>query len=350
MKIAVVLRGQARCAKIASNLFYSHVVDKYPQHEFDVYVHTTNTETIIDMLKNKEHRPLHLYDLEIKDLEYVKKNYLDHWKPKKFIVEGTCEFFNTVEKIIKLNNKDVYFQQWLEEMYPNLIDTHAPNLIYGDKNKNYRLRLHALYFMAQHWGAARVYNLLQSSKQDYDLVIQTRPDCFFYFEEESLEKIKKILQEKTEKSRKNIKHHVMSSFLGVRFTRPFVSDTLYVSDMATTRGWFPNTEQTFVDLFTKNKNLLVDMLGNDEVKWHNSLFVKFGKNLEFIHNQNLYQYGIVRPDVSITKNDSKIEIMEKLHISNGKWRDNRTVEDYQDLENLYYKLLKNDFWLEGSYE
>ena len=350
MKIAVVLRGQARCAKVASKLFYRHVVDQYPQHDFDVYVHTTNTETIVDTLKNKEHRPLHLYDLEITDLDYIEKNYLNHWKPKKFIVEGTSIFFKTIEKIINLNNKDVYFQQWLEEKYPHLIDTHTPNLIYGDKKENYRLRLHSLYFMAQHWGAARVYNLLQSSKQDYDLVIQTRPDCFFYFEEESLQNLKNKKQEKTNNSRKNIKHYVMSNILGVRHSRPFVSDTLYISDMATTKAWFPDTEQTFVNLFTKHKNLLVDMLDDREVKWHNSLFVKLGKDLEFIHTENLHHFGIVRPDVSITENKSKIETMKKIHISNGKWRDNRTVDDYQDYESLYYKLLNNDLWLEGSYE
>ena len=42
--------------------------------------------------------------------------------------------------------------------------------------------------------------------------------------------------------------------------------------------------------------------------------------------------------------------MKKVHISNGKWRDNRTVDDYQDYESSYYKLLGNEFWLEGSYE
>ena len=105
MKIAVVLRGQARCAKLASELFQRFVVDENPQHEFDVFIHTTNTETICDA-KDLPQRPLNVYDVELQDVDNIHENYLKYWNPKKYIIEGTNKFLTTINNIINENKKD----------------------------------------------------------------------------------------------------------------------------------------------------------------------------------------------------------------------------------------------------
>jgi len=340
MKIAVVLRGQARCAKLGSDLFQRFVVDENPQHQFDVFIHTTNTETICDATDAKN-RPQNLYDVEIQDLNYIHENYLKYWKPKKYIIEGTSKFLNTVNNIIKENAKDKTFKNILN------IDTHAPNLLYGGSSKkfDYKRRLHALHFMSQHWGAARGYSLIDS---EYDLILQTRPDCLFYFQSGDLQRCLDIINYSAN-DLENISTQVMSHILSVRFSKPLIADYLYVHKQNIISQWFPDVEKTFFDLFTKDKLALYDLIGDNQIKFQNLLFLKFGKKLEFINNHNCWNAEIIRPSVEINKTDDIGTVFDKCRVKQQNFRKDRTSIEV-DLEPIYQKLLNNDLWLEGSYE
>jgi len=339
MKIAVVLRGQARCAQLGSELFQRFVVDENPQHQFDVFIHTTNTETICDATDAKN-RPQNLYDVEIQDLNYIHENYLKYWKPKKYIIEGTSKFLTTINNIIKENNKDTALKNILN------IDTHAPNLLGGGNDNDYMLKLHALHYMSQHWGAARGYNLIDS---EYDLILQTRPDCLFYFKPGDIQKSLDIINYMASNNLKNITTQVMSHILSVRFSKPFVSDYLYVHKQNIISQWFPDVEKTFFDLFTKDKLDLYDLIGDDQIKFQNLLFLKFGKKLEFINNYNCWNAEIIRPGVEINETDDINTVFDKCRVKQQNFRKDRNSVEV-DLEPIYEKLLHNDLWLEGSYE
>lgn len=337
MKIAVVLRGQARCAKLGSELFQRFVVDENPQHEFDVFIHTTNTETICDA-RDLSLRPLNVYDVELQDLDYIHENYLNYWKPKKYIIEGTNKFLNTIDNIINENKKDTKLNNILN------IESHVPNLLSGINN--YQVKLHALHFMSQHWGAARGYSLIDS---DYDLILQTRPDCLFYFEKDMIQRANDILEYTASNHLKGISTQVMSHILSVRFSKPFVSDYLYVHKQNIISQWFLDVEKTFFDLFTKDKLDLYDLIGDDQTKFQNLLFLKFGKKLEFINNHNCWKAEIVRPGVEINQTDDVGTVFDKCRVKQQNFRKDRNSVEV-DLEPIYEKLLNNDLWLEGSYE
>ena len=339
MKIAVVLRGQARCAQIGSELFQRFVVDKNPQHEFDVFIHTTNTETICDATDLKN-RPQNLYDVEIQHTDYLYENYLNYWRPKKYIIEGTSKFLTTINNIIKENNKDTALKNILN------IDTHAPNLLGGGNDNDYRLKLHALHYMSQHWGAARGYSLIDS---EYDLILQTRPDCLFYFDPGDIQRSLDIINYSASNNLKGISTQVMSHIVSIRFSKPFVSDYLYVHKQNIISQWFPDVEKTFFDLFTKDKLDLYDLIGNDQIKFQNLLFLKFGKKLEFINNHNCWKAEIVRPGVEISETDDVGTVFDKCRVKQQNFRKDRNSVEV-DLEPIYEKLLNNDLWLEGSYE
>lgn len=337
MKIAVVLRGQARCAKLASELFQRFVVNENPQHEFDVFIHTTNTETICDA-KDLPQRPLNVYDVELQDVDYIHENYLKYWNPKKYIIEGTNKFLTTINNIINENKKDTKLNDILN------IKSHVPNLLCGIDN--HQVKLHALHFMSQHWGAARGYSLVDS---EYDLILQTRPDCFFYFYKDMIQRANDILEYTASNHLKGISTQVMSHILSVRFSKPFVADYLYVHKQNVISQWFPDVEKTFFDLFTKDKLDLYDLIGNDQVKFQNLLYLKFGKNLEFLNSYNCWDAEIVRPGVEISETDDVGTVFDKCREKQQNFRKDRTPIEV-DLEPIYEKLLNNDLWLEGSYE
>ena len=348
MKVAVVLRGQARRAQLGADLFQKYVVDKNLNHKFDVFIHTTNTETICDNVTEEiaKSRPLNYYDVEVVNKNYCFDNYIKYWKPKKYIIEGTAKFLSTVNKIIDKNNTDIDFKKWLYKNYNNFIDTGVPNIFCGGNDDDYRLRLHALHYMSQHWGASRVYNLLDDQ---YDLVIQTRPDCLFYFDPGDLQKCLDILNWHEENKEPHINGHVLSNILSVRFGKPLVNDYLYICKPSTIQHWFPNTEQTFFNLFTKNKIMLMDMIGDGQTKFQNLLFLKFGENIEFLKHYDCWEAEIIRPHVNISPEDNLKSVFNKCNKHQSIFRNNRQPVEV-DLEPIYEKLLNNDLWLEGSYE
>ena len=200
--------------------------------------------------------------------------------------------------------------------------------------------------MSQHWGAARGYNLIDS---EYDLILQTRPDCLFYFKPGDIQKSLDIINYMASNNLKNITTQVMSHILSVRFSKPFVSDYLYVHKQNIISQWFPDVEKTFFDLFTKDKLDLYDLIGDDQIKFQNLLFLKFGKKLEFINNHNCWNAEIVRPGVEISETDDIGTVFDKCRVKQQNFRKDRNSVEV-DLEPIYKKLLNNDLWLEGTYE
>ncbi len=124
MKIAVLLRGQTKFADIGAELFKKQVAERFPQHEFKVFMHTWKSRaTTADIETTVDDTPIDrcfsVYSLPV---DTILNDYIRKWDPylARHHIGTENELFRLAKQIIKSNLEDETFIDWWHKQYvPN---------------------------------------------------------------------------------------------------------------------------------------------------------------------------------------------------------------------------------------
>jgi hypothetical protein len=227
MKIAVLLRGQPRFSNHGAEFFRKFVVDRFPEHEFKIFIGTWKTISNVMEKPINPSTPIYgrEYDQTMLSLEQA-IDLIKNWKPAGFHITAEKELFSLIKKTytalimntekydaLRLllddptepNGKNLLVPGHLDVMFESpeyLIE----NLIWGNKielsDEMYTLKrslINNQYLFGQIYSLGKSYMMFEHycEKEDYkpDLVWSSRMDMIHWYNNANVfEKIKKNLE------------------------------------------------------------------------------------------------------------------------------------------------------------
>lgn len=181
MKIAVLIRGQLKNCKVSAKLFQKGIVERYPHHEFKVFMHTWTTEPrfITEKLTNGVMREGLLQTIP-SDILNERINYFN---PTRYIVETPVDFSKVLMNICKKTHSDFKFIEWINEYkkdFPDAVTRGAKAIKFmydppTDKKLFEEALIRANYYLAQTYSACKANEILQ----DYCDETGYEPDLIF---------------------------------------------------------------------------------------------------------------------------------------------------------------------------
>lgn len=125
MKVAVLLRGQARFSEIAAAMFKKTVVEQYPHIEFRFFGHTWRTMSVL-MIDSESKNSVHRYHSKIFSVnEIIEK--ISPWTLNRFHISGDKLLYELSQDIIEKNIQyynDQTMHTWLKN---NWVDSDEYN-------------------------------------------------------------------------------------------------------------------------------------------------------------------------------------------------------------------------------
>lgn len=338
MKVAVLLRGQARFSKYGAHLFHIMVKDRFPDIEFKIFtntwksISTTMTEQINEntIVYGRE------YNQTFLTREEIYENELKYWGGS-YSINNECELFhNIIYGLNYLANDDHLLQWWHdhnkkyklseEEISGSLL------VIPGDEwNRNYRsttelfettnvkilenlllkdTAIHMHYLLGQVYSAGKSYELYTQyvkDNPDYvpDLIWSTRPDAFHWFENEQQIRnlVNNCIFESTDKNKNTVlvdkifiyKNHIAMSDYNF-YMRPDSAKAFF------TGLKFDSVDDNLFSLFTKEKHHLISLIGSGIVLQH-ALWAVYARDCSFtpVNESVLHKSNILRPSINFSE-------------------------------------------------
>lgn len=385
MKIAVLLRGQPRFSDYGADLFRKFVQDRFPEHEFDIFIATWKTisntmEKTIDPDAVVYGREYDQTLLEIDEtIDLIKK-----WRPKRFDVTFEKELFDLLKTIYIELVSDVEKYEALRELldeedgkeplngknvlvpgYTNVFESKEyliTNLIWGNKielsESAYELKRNMInnqYLFGQVYSAGKSYEAFEIYCKDNnytaDLVWSTRQDMIHWFNRaESFDVIKKDL-ERLEGEQKF--PHMMVDKIEVQKGRPWVSDYNFYMLPETADHIFSDIKGKFKEWILEDTLSLLPAIGSGSVLQH-VLWTSFYRNCNMVA-LNPYtkpaHSTVIRPVKNIEKivkdtlnSPTTIETVIKFlkDTSNKYPYPNANAPVPPELIDSYYEILSNN--------
>lgn len=101
MKVAVLLRGQARYSEIAAKLFKETVIDAHPYIDFKIFGHTWRTMSVA-MTDTTSDNNLNRYHSKIFLASEIQQKIVK-WKPSRYLISGDKHLYDLAKEVINKN-------------------------------------------------------------------------------------------------------------------------------------------------------------------------------------------------------------------------------------------------------
>jgi len=282
MKVAVLLRGQARYSKIAAQLFKDIVVNKYPDIEFKFWGHTWRTMAI----------PLSVPDFKNDKDRYASKIFstsdivdrITPWNLTGYNVTGDKLLYDLSKEIININHRnsqDVY--KWVlqnnDTTLPNNMFILFPGMIpanYSEYlNNSYNILddikyVHRLIvrhtfnlgnLLGQMYSAGLSYDMytVRDDKSWVpDVIWSTRWDGVF-----ECEKLHDVLDYVVNTSICHPNKYVYAKAVSVTNSRAWVDDYNFLMTPSTAEHFLGNMRERLLKMYTSSRIVLSDLLNSD---------------------------------------------------------------------------------------
>lgn len=181
MKIAVLIRGQLKNCKVSAKLFQKGIIERYPQHDFKVFMHTWNTEP--QFTTSESTRGVMREGLLQTIPPEILNERINYFNPTRYVIETPIDFSKILMGICKKTHNDFKFIEWLNEYkkdWPDAITMGAAAIkfMYDPPNDKTLFEvglIEANYYLAQTYSACRANEILQ----DYCDDTGYEPDLIF---------------------------------------------------------------------------------------------------------------------------------------------------------------------------
>ena len=304
MKIAVLLRGQTRYYDEGSFLFRQMVMDRFPQHEFEFFVHTWHSvsSTMIGDANGLGRE----FNQRYTDTQSIVDRVMK-WSPVRMNVSHDAELFDLVKRIIKFNLNNTLLNSWWKEYRTSLGDQLSNEFIVFHNSdwmetqedifkhshlttNNHTLMFNAIllhYVLGQMYSAGCSMGLLDDymTETGYvpDLVWSTRQDCITWVRRKhAFEELATNIDALTN-PRFDIHDIVLTEALAINNGRAWTADYNFFSTASGMKKFLMGDngiQQHMWDLFTAEKLLIMDLINSGSGLQH-QLWTKLGRNISF---------------------------------------------------------------------
>ena len=118
MKVAVLLRGQARYSEVAAKLFKDTIIEKHPDIDFKIFGHTWRTMSVA-MIDNNFDNSVNRYHSKIFLTSEIQQKIVK-WNPSRYLITGDKRLYDLAKEVI---NKNHYEERdalvWLRNNWNN---------------------------------------------------------------------------------------------------------------------------------------------------------------------------------------------------------------------------------------
>lgn len=338
MKIAILLRGQLRNVETGIYILNKILSEKYPQHEFRIFLHGWNTRPQKNVYKIKVNNSWRMEEISKTELD----QYVKIINPDAYELSQSRELSDFIKHdILDETYKDIAFIDWfkslsLEETVEQVKFFYIPT----QTKEEFELRLvEANFLLGQHYSAAKSHEVYYQYKNKTgwvaDLVWMTRIDSTLNIDdsywdnwfENTLNTINGYLKyEYTQ-------NPIMTTELSSKGNIPFLCDINFIMRDQDAKLFFgTNAKKRFKEIFIKDKLKMMPFLMNTKGFAH-TFWTQLGSKVNFFEG-DFPKETLIRKNFVLDKNfnndvslrDLYLMCRETCYNAHNKYN-NSTIED-----------------------
>lgn len=382
MKIAVLLRGQARFAELGAQVFNKYVRDRFPQHEFKVYIATWKSMSLTMSTEQTDPNAVcygREFHQEILSEEEVAKTIMS-WSPARFNIYKEQVLANLVRNIMLKNQGDSEYIKWIEKTLTEnkkrdglqLLRPATPLNIFAENlNEAYgrilsdqplilsdgaqalkRQAINIQYILGQVFSAGKAHDVLQKHIKvdgwEPDLIWVTRPDWYGWLEHENyFSDMYNFLKRQPDPT-------IGVDYVSIVRGRPHITDYNFYMLPDTAMAALDNIDENIFELLTDDKELSSMLIGSGTSLQHLLwvlVFRKFAlKNMPNTQHSSPRPNNIIRPIPNITEKTSALLAAETSKENMIAYDKEMTSYNYPNantpatpelIDEVYLKLMTN---------
>lgn len=314
MKIAILLRGQMKNCALGSILLQRTLIERYPEHDFKVFVHTWTTTPKLNKAPMEINSYGYLNEHSYEEIEDLVKLF----DPVAYQIDSPHILSNVIKEITDHTHNDTSFIDWWNKHELSMNKSNQTSfmnfLLCPNTNKGNRYRengyISANYKLGQTYSAGAVHEVYKKycEQENYkaDIVINTRADIAWTTMNEKYDNLISDLKAALDNASMFGCTPDPVIVQGLRGIGPnnWFCDLRFVSTHDTMIKWFGNnTREHFLDLFVNRKHILLPYLTNLLYFGH-TFWSYVGHDIQFVSTDKLLpQRFLIRNHDNYSHND-----------------------------------------------